>query len=182
TAREPWGLTAAAFPRTAIYLTPQAHHCLEKALRIAGLAEAVVRYVDTDTRYRMRPDRLAAMVAADRADGLEPWLVIGSAGTTDVGAVDPLEAIADVAAAERLWFHVDAAYGGFFALTEPGRAKLAGMERSDSLVMDPHKSLFLPYGLGVVLVKNRPAMMKTHHYFANYMQDAQTAVDETSPA
>jgi glutamate/tyrosine decarboxylase-like PLP-dependent enzyme len=182
TARDARGLKAADFHRTVIYLTSQAHHCLEKAIRIAGLAEAVVRHVDTDARYRMRPDRLAAMVAADRANGLEPWLVIGSAGTTDVGAIDPLGAIADIAAAERLWFHVDAAYGGFFLLTETGRTKLAGMERSDSLVMDPHKGLFLPYGLGVVLVKNRPAMMATHHYFANYMQDAQTAVDETSPA
>jgi glutamate/tyrosine decarboxylase-like PLP-dependent enzyme len=182
TARDARGLKAADFHRTVIYLTPQAHHCLEKALRIAGLAEAVVRYVDTDARYRMRPDRLGAMIAADRANGLDPWLVIASAGTTDVGAIDPLDAIADVAAAERLWFHVDAAYGGFFVLTETGRARLAGMERSDSLVMDPHKSLFLPYGLGVVLVKNGPAMMATHHYFANYMQDAQTSVDETSPA
>lgn len=182
TARDAHRIPAADFHRTTIYLTTQAHHCLEKAVRIAGLSEAKVRYVETDAAFRMRPDRLRALIAEDRAAGLRPWLIIGSAGTTDVGAVDPLPELADIAQAEGLWFHVDAAYGGFFLLTEHGRTKLRGLERSDSVVMDPHKGLFLPYGLGVVLVKNRAAMMATHHYTANYMQDALTAVDETSPA
>jgi glutamate/tyrosine decarboxylase-like PLP-dependent enzyme len=182
TARDAHRISGADFHRTAVYLTPQAHHCLEKALRIAGLGEARIRYVETDPNYRMRPERLREMVEADRAAGLLPWMVIASAGTTDVGAVDPLDLIADVARDSGLWFHVDAAYGGFFLLTEEGRAKLRGIERSDSVVMDPHKGLFLPYGIGVVLIKNRAAMMATHHYFANYMQDARTSVDETSPA
>jgi glutamate/tyrosine decarboxylase-like PLP-dependent enzyme len=182
TARDARRIAAADFHRTTIYLTSQAHHCLEKAIRIAGLREARVRQIETDDRYRMRPDRLRAAIAEDRAAGFQPWLLIGTAGTTDVGAIDPLDALADVARDEGLWFHVDAAYGGFFLLTEEGRAKLRGIERSDSTVMDPHKSLFLPYGLGVVLIKDRRAMMETHHYFANYMQDAAAVVDETSPA
>jgi glutamate/tyrosine decarboxylase-like PLP-dependent enzyme len=102
-------------------------------------------------------------------------MVVGSAGTTDVGAVDPLEAIGDVADRQGLWFHVDAAYGGFFALCESCRELLAGMGRSDSVVLDPHKGLFLPYGSGAVLVKDRAALHRAHHYRADYMQDIQQA-------
>jgi glutamate/tyrosine decarboxylase-like PLP-dependent enzyme len=109
-------------------------------------------------------------------------LVIASAGTTDVGAVDPLEQIADIAKRHALWYHIDAAYGGFFALTAEGKRKLAGMDRSDSLVIDPHKGLFLPYGLGVVLVKDRSRLRESHNYQANYMQDAVESRDEPSPA
>jgi glutamate/tyrosine decarboxylase-like PLP-dependent enzyme len=182
TARDAHRLKAADFHRAVVYLTQQGHHCLDKAIRIAGMGECVRRYLPMDQGYRMQVDALSAQIVADRAAGLLPWLVIASAGTTDVGAVDPLERIAEVAEREGLWFHVDAAYGGFFRLTEAGRAKLQGIERSDSVVMDPHKSLFIPYGIGVVLVKNREAMMGTHHYFANYMQDARAGADETSPA
>ena len=102
TARDAHRLRAADYPRSAVYLTDQAHHCIEKALRIAGLAESPVRRIAMDAGYRMRPDALAEAIAADRAAGLRPWLVIAAAGTTDVGAVDPLEAIADVAAARGL--------------------------------------------------------------------------------
>ncbi len=182
TARDAHGLTAADIPRAVVYLTDQAHHCLEKALRIAGLGEVVVRHVSIDALFRMRPDALGAMIAADRAAGLRPWLVIAAAGTTDTGAVDPLEEIGQVAARECCWFHVDAAYGGFFLLTEHGRQILRGIERSDSVVLDPHKSLFLPYGSGVVLIRDPRPMLATHHYFASYMQDAMSALDEVSPA
>ncbi|MEO8448194.1 MAG: pyridoxal-dependent decarboxylase [Gemmatimonadota bacterium] len=182
TARDAHGLKGADFHRVVVYLTDQAHHCVEKAVRIAGLGEAIVRRVAVDDRYRMRPDALADGIAADRASGLLPWLVIASAGTTDVGAVDPLDAIATVAERERCWFHVDAAYGGFFLLTDYGRKMLKGIERSDSVVLDPHKSLFLPYGTGLVLVKDARAMMATNHYFANYMQDSRREPSDVSPA
>ena len=105
---------------------------------------------------------------------------VASAGTTDVGAVDPLTAIADIASGHRLWLHVDGAYGAFFALCEEGRRVLTGMDRADSLTMDPHKGLFLPYGSGAVLVKNTAAAQAAHAYTANYMQD--TLSDEMSPA
>src|SRR3954471_23712323 len=154
TARDAHRLRAADYPRSVVYLTDQAHHCIEKALRIAGLAEAPVRRVAMDAGYRMRSDALAQAIAADRAAGLRPWLIIAAAGTTDVGAVDPLHAITDIAARERCWYHVDAAYGGFFLLTEQGRRLLRGIERSDSVVLDPHKGLFLPYGIGMVLVRD----------------------------
>ncbi len=180
TAREAAGVKPGDVTRTAVYLTDHTHHAVAKALRIAGLGEAVHRTVPLDDRYRMAAGRLAGMIAADRDAGLRPWLVVASAGTTDTGAVDPLPAIADLCAAEGLWFHVDAAYGGAFALVPEGRRILAGIERSDSLVFDPHKGLFLPFGTGVVLVRDGRAMRAAHAYSATYLQD--TADEEVSPA
>ena len=181
TARDAHGLKGADFATAVVYLTSQAHHCIEKALRIAGLGEAIVRHVEVDDRFRMRPEALASAIATDRAAGLRPWLVIAAAGTTDTGAVDPLDRIADITQREGCWFHIDAAYGGFFLLTEHGRTMLQGIERSNSVVLDPHKGLFLPYGSGLVLVRDAKAIMATHHYTANYMQDAMRET-EISPA
>lgn len=182
TARDAHGLKGADFASTVVYLTAQAHHCIEKALRIAGLGEAQIRRVPMDERFRMRPDALARAVAADRSAGLKPWLIVATAGTTDAGAVDPLGAVAAVAEREGCWFHVDAAYGGFFLLTEHGRSALKGIGRSDSVVLDPHKSLFLPYGAGMVLVRDVRPLAETHHYSGSYMQDAIREPGERSPA
>ncbi|NQW03986.1 MAG: aminotransferase class V-fold PLP-dependent enzyme [Acidobacteria bacterium] len=182
TARDARGVTARDIPRAVVYATTHAHHSLDKALRIAGLRECPLRHVPMDARYRMDADALHAMVAADQKAGLRPWLVIASAGTTDVGAIDPLSAIADVAQRHGLWFHCDGAYGAFFALLPDIRARLSGMERSDSIIMDPHKGLFLPYGSGAVLIKDKQAMVDAHYYVANYMQDTLHARDEASPA
>ena len=182
TARDAHGLRGADFGTAVVYLTAQAHHCVEKALRIAGLGEAPLRRVAMDEAYRMRPDALQTAIAEDRRAGLRPWLIVAAAGTTDTGAVDPLEAIAAVAARERCWFHVDAAYGGFFLLTEHGRAALRGIERSDSVVLDPHKGLFLPYGSGVVVVRDAAPLVASHDYSGSYMQDARREPSEISPA
>ena len=100
---------------------------------------------------------LEAAVSADRAAGRHPFFVVGNAGTTNTGAVDDLEGLADLCGRERLWLHVDAAYGGFFLLTPDGREILKGISRSDSVVLDPHKGLFLPYGAGVVVVRDADA-------------------------
>jgi len=182
TARDAAGLKSADIPRSVIYLSAQAHHCIGKALRIAGLAEIIKREVAMDDSYRMKPDALAAAITADRKAGLNPWLITAAAGTTDAGMIDPLADIGDIAENERLWYHIDGAYGAFFALCETGRKLLRGMEKSHSIVMDPHKTLFLPYGLGAVLVKDRQSMMTSHHYFANYMQDTEALPGEISPA
>jgi glutamate/tyrosine decarboxylase-like PLP-dependent enzyme len=181
TARDAHGLKGADFATAAVYLTAEAHHCVEKALRIAGLGEAQVRHVAMDAEYRMRPDALAAAIAADRARGLRPWLIVATAGTTDAGAIDPLDAIADIAERERCWYHVDAAYGGFFLMTAHGRRVLRGIERSDSAILDPHKSLFLPWGSGIVVVRDVRQLAASHYYSANYMQDAHNAPAEISP-
>jgi glutamate/tyrosine decarboxylase-like PLP-dependent enzyme len=182
TARHAHGLRAAHYPSAVVYLTTQAHHCIEKALRIAGMGEAPIRRVAMDPGHRMRPEALAEAIAADRAAGLKPWLIVGSAGTTDTGAVDPLDAIASVAQREHCWFHVDAAYGGFFLLTDHGRTVLRGIERSDSAVLDPHKGLFLPYGSGVLVVRDAKPLLASHDYSGNYMQDAVREPSEISPA
>jgi glutamate/tyrosine decarboxylase-like PLP-dependent enzyme len=182
TARDARQLHSRDFDRSVIYLSSQAHHSVDKAIRIAGLKEAVIRSVPLDAKYRMIPAELEKQIKLDKKEGLLPFLIIASAGTTDVGAIDPLNEIGEIAERHQLWYHVDAAYGGFFIMTEEGRAKLAGIEKSDSLVIDPHKGLFLPYGLGVALVKDRSKLQQAHYYTANYMQDARAEIEEISPA
>jgi glutamate/tyrosine decarboxylase-like PLP-dependent enzyme len=181
-ARDAHGIEGAVVDRAVVYLTTQAHHCIQKALRIAGLAEAPLRFIALDQRHRMRPDALEAAIAADRAAGLRPWLVLAAAGTVDTGSVDPLDAIAAIAERERCWFHVDAAYGGFFLLTEHGRRAFAGIERSNSVVLDPHKGLFLPYGAGIVVCRDAAPLLAAHEYGGAYMQDAVRDASEISPA
>jgi aromatic-L-amino-acid decarboxylase len=115
---------------------------------------------------------LRSMVREDRDSGRRPLCVVATAGTTNTGAIDPIADIADVAAEEGLWLHVDAAYGGFFVLTQRGRALLAGIERADSLVLDPHKSLFLPFGTGALLVRDGELLRLAHSVGeAAYLQD-----------
>ena len=181
-ARDAFGLKGRDFERSVVYLSEQAHHSLGKALRIAGLGECIERFVPLDERHRMQPESLAKMIREDRATGRLPFLIIASAGTTDTGVVDPIERLADICEREELWFHVDAAYGGFFLLCDEGKKILRGLDRSHSLIMDPHKTLFIPYGSGAVLVRDRSSLLESHHYLPNYLQDTRRAQDELSPA
>jgi glutamate/tyrosine decarboxylase-like PLP-dependent enzyme len=182
TARECHEVRSADLGRRVIYFTAHTHHSVHKALRIAGLAECVQRTVAMDALGRMDVAELGRCVAAHRQAGLLPWMVVANAGSTDIGAVDPLGDIASLCRAEDLWLHVDAAYGGAFLLCETGRRALAGIELSDSTVIDPHKGFFLPFGSGAVLVRERGLLAAAHHYRANYMQDAVDADGELSPA
>jgi aromatic-L-amino-acid decarboxylase len=182
TARDAQHITCRIIPDSIIYCTSHTHHCLDKALRIAGLGECQLRHVSMDAQYRMDPSALAQAIEEDKAAGLKPWLLIASAGTTDVGAVDPLPELAALAQQHQLWYHVDAAYGGFFALCAAGKEKLKGIELADSVVMDPHKGLFIPYGSGAVLIKNQKQLAESHHYQASYMQDTLSVTGESSPA
>jgi aromatic-L-amino-acid decarboxylase len=142
----------------------------------------VLRYVPVDDRYRMSTVELEGTIDADTRAGLIPLMIIAAAGTTDTGAVDPLERIAQIARRHDTWFHVDGAYGAFFALCDECGKILAGMEMSDSIVMDPHKGLFLPYGTGAVLVKQASSLLDSFHYQANYLQDAVREDSAPSPA
>ena len=184
TARDAHGLKARDFERSVIYLTDHVHHSVDKAIRIAGLGESVRTIVPVDARRRMDPEALEKAIQKDKAAGLSPWLVIASAGTADTGAVDPLGDIGEIASRHSLWFHIDGAYGAFFALCEEGKKILLGMNRSHSMVMDPHKGLFLPYGSGAVLVKEGKHLSNAHYYdaHAHYMQDAAKSRDELAPA
>ncbi len=182
TAREKKDLRASMIPKTVIYLSEQVHHCVQKAIRIAGMKEAIIRYIPLDERFRLKADALEKTIQEDIKAGLRPFLVVGSAGTTDTGAIDPLSAIATIAKKYDLWFHIDAAYGGFFLLIDEIKAAFAGIEQSDSLAIDPHKGLFLPYGIGAVLIKDVQAQYDAHYYRANYMQDSLAMQEEPSPA
>ena len=155
-----------------IYMSPQVHHCINKALRIIGLEDVIIRHIKIDTKSRIDSKDLQTKIKTDKAEGLNPFLVIASAGTTDTGAIDPLQSIGEIAKENNIWYHIDAAYGGFFILTKKKKARFKGLDMADSLVIDPHKGLFLPYGLGAVLVKDKEAVYHSHHYIANYMQDA----------
>ena len=182
TARDAKNISSKNITSSVIYITKQVHHSVDKAIRIAGLKECVIRHVPMDERSKMNVMELEKLVTADKKNKLNPFLVIASAGTTDVGAVDPLEQIAGIAKKNDLWFHIDAAYGGFFVLTDEGKKKLKGMELADSLVIDPHKGFFLPYGLGVILVRDANKLRESHYYQAQYLQDALSGADEDSPA
>jgi len=181
-ARDKHGIKNDRIEKSVIYLSPQVHHCIHKALRIIGLEDVVIRELELDEQSRIRPDLLKKHLEVDKIAGLHPFMIIASAGTTDTGAIDPLNEIGDIAKMHEMWYHVDAAYGGFFILTERARSKFAGIEKADSLVIDPHKGLFLPYGLGAVLVKNKETLFHSHHYTANYMQDANNPDLPLNPA
>ena len=144
------------------YASSQVHHSVKKAARLAGVFPDRVREIEVDAHYRMRVDALREALERDRRDGLRPFLVVSSAGTTNTGAVDPLEAIAEVCAAEGLWHHVDGAYGAFFHACPELRGLLAGLPRADSLTLDPHKGLFLPYGTGALLVRDGSDLRAAH--------------------
>ncbi|MEZ5290424.1 MAG: aminotransferase class V-fold PLP-dependent enzyme [Vicinamibacterales bacterium] len=152
-----------------LYTSDQAHHSVLKSAKMAGVMPDRVRALKCDARYRMPVDALRAAIAADRAAGLRPFAVVSSAGTTNTGAVDPLDAIADVCAAEGLWHHVDGAYGAFFHLVDELGATLAGLSRADSITLDPHKGLFLPYGTGALLVRDGAALRAAHEATADYL-------------
>lgn len=181
-ARDAKNITPKNIEHSVIYLTAQAHHCIDKALRIAGLATCIRHFVPMNDRFQMDAAALASLIEKDKKDNLNPWLIIASAGTTDVGAIDPLDSIADIAETNHAWYHVDAAYGGFFLLSDKVKSKMKGISRADSIVMDPHKGLFIPYGSGALLVKNKDNLSRSFYYHANYMQDAVDPNDEVSPA
>ena len=157
----------------ALYTSTQAHQCVVKAAKLAGVLPDRVRTIDVDERFRLRIDLLEEAIARDRRVGLQPFLVVSTAGSTNTGAVDPLDAIADLCAREGLWHHVDGAYGGFFHACPELRPLLPGLSRADSLTLDPHKGLFLPYGTGCLLVRDGRALRAAHTVgeHASYLPD-----------
>jgi aromatic-L-amino-acid decarboxylase len=156
-----------------IYTSDQTHHSVRKAAVLAGFPEDNVREIPTNEHYQIRLDVLRQRIAEDREAGQRPFMLVTSGGTTNTGAVDDLAGSADIAADEGLWLHVDAAYGGFFMLTERGRESMRGIERADSVALDPHKGLFLPYGNGSLLVRDPETLRRAHATFADYMPEMQ---------
>jgi aromatic-L-amino-acid decarboxylase len=160
-----------------LYASDQVHHSVVKAAMLAGFPARNVREIETDGAFRVRISRLEQSIKIDRRNGLRPFLVVGNAGTTNTGAVDDLNALADVVRREVMWLHVDAAYGGFFMLTRKGREAMRGIEKSDSITLDPHKGLFLPYGTGSLLVRNGDALRRAHAIDASYLPPMQQDPD-----
>ena len=165
------------FLRGTLYCSDQVHHSVTKAAMLAGFPVNNIREVPSDERQRIEIEALKAQVDSDRQAGMEPFLVVGSAGTVNTGAVDDFEALADVAQERGLWLHIDGAYGGFFALTERGQQRMRGLALADSITLDPHKGLFLPYGTGCLLVRDKEMLRKAHHLEADYMPEMQQAPD-----
>ncbi len=182
TARETMDIRARDVENSCVYMTADTHHCVDKSLRAAGLADCKKHYVPMDDHFRMSVPALEQLILEDKAAGLRPWLITASAGTTDTGAVDPVDAIAELAKQHGLWLHVDAAYGGFFLLCEEGRQVLRGLDKAHSIVLDPHKGMFLPYGSGAVLVRDVKWLAQAQAYQADYMQDVTVTEGDYSPA
>jgi aromatic-L-amino-acid/L-tryptophan decarboxylase len=171
---------ADSFFRGTIYASDQVHHSVLKAAILAGFPERNVREIESDGDYRIRIDALKQAIESDRREGWTPFLIVGNAGSTNTGAVDDLEALSQLARSEDLWLHVDGAYGAFFMLTDRGRQIMRGIEQSDSVTLDPHKALFIPYGTGSLLVRDGEALRRAHAVSAHYMppmQDDQDFVD-----
>lgn len=160
-----------------IYTSDQTHDSVRKAAVLAGFPEGNLREIATNKHYQIRLDDLRQRIAEDREAGFQPFLLVANAGTTNTGAIDDLSGAADLAEDAGLWLHVDATYGGFFMLTERGRESLRGIERADSVALDPHKGLFLPYGNGSLLVRDLKGLRRAHMTFADYMPEMQQDID-----
>nr|MDP9494751.1 aminotransferase class V-fold PLP-dependent enzyme [Actinomycetota bacterium] len=152
-----------------LYLTSHTHHSVAKAARLAGFRDDQIRTVSVDADLRIEPEALVSAIEEDRKAGRLPFLVVGSAGTTDTGTVDPLTDLAEISASHDLWFHIDGAYGGFFQLTDRGRARLRGIERADSISIDPHKGLSIPFGNGALLVKDESYLIDANQGRGAYL-------------
>lgn len=147
-------------PPVTIYASEEVHMSIPKAADVLGLGRDNVRTIPCDGEHRMRVDELRKRIEQDRIDGLRPVCVVGSAGTVNTGAIDPLNQIADVAREYDLWFHVDGAYGAPGAMDETKRDLFAGLERADSVSLDPHKWLYVPVDAGCLLFRDPAAAMK----------------------
>jgi aromatic-L-amino-acid/L-tryptophan decarboxylase len=172
------------FADAVLYCGDQIHHAFQKSASLAGFTK--IREIESDGELRVRIDALEEAIGRDRAAGLRPFMLAGSAGTTATGAVDDLAQLARIARENAMWFHVDGAYGAFFNLTERGRERLRGMSEADSIVLDPHKTLFLPFGTGALVVRDAAKLRRAHSMHADYLpafQEADELVDfcELSP-
>jgi aromatic-L-amino-acid decarboxylase len=154
-----------------VYLSDQTHSSIKRGLLAMGQPEHDLRTITSDADYRMPASAVRAAIQADVAVGRRPMMVIATAGTTNTGAVDDLEAIADICEEFGVWFHVDGAYGGPAALCERGRAAMPGLERADSFVVDPHKWLFQPYDIACLFVKQPGALEQTFAMYPEYLAD-----------
>ena len=165
-----------------IYFSDQTHYSVERALRVIGFSREQFRKIPSDDRFRLPLESLRETIRADRKAGLRPFCIVANAGTTNTGAVDPLPQLADLCAEEKLWLHADGAYGAATVICERGREKLAGLDRVDSLSLDPHKWLFQPFECGCVLVRDAAHLKSAFQLMPEYMRDVHRNTAETNLA
>ena len=170
------GLAGPDRPRLTVYASDQTHACVDKAVDLLGIGTSQLRKIATDERFRIRVPELRAAIAADRAAGYLPAIVVGNAGTVNTGAIDPLAELAEICAAEGLWFHADGAYGALASMVPELKPLFAGMESADSVAVDPHKWLYVPYEAGATLVREPGRLSATFRKFPEYL-----ASDPESP-
>lgn len=163
------------------YVSSESHHSFLKAARMSGIGVDAVRQVEVDDQLRMMPSALEAMIAHDRAADLAPFLVVATAGTTGAGVIDPLPALAKIAARERLWYHVDAAWGGAAVLVPELRPLLDGVASADSITFDAHKWLSVPMGAGIYLTRHLEIMHRTFRTQTTYMPREAAGLDVVDP-
>ena len=166
------------FSNAVIYMSDQAHSSNVKAIRVLGFKKEQVRIIPTDLEFKMAINKLKNAIARDRLAGLQPFCIIASAGTTNTGTVDPLNEIADICKTEKLWFHIDGAYGGAAMFSKRGFKVLKGIERADSLTIDPHKWLYQPYEMGCLLVRNHKWLSQTFTEKPEYLRDIEGNTSE----
>jgi glutamate/tyrosine decarboxylase-like PLP-dependent enzyme len=173
TRQSEWKVTEeglAGHPAQTVYVSEEGHSCLDQCMRLMGLGARQLRRIPVDEHFRIRLDALEAAINADKASGKQPMCVIGVAGATNTGAVDPLDALADLAERHGLWFHIDGAYGAFAHLAPEAQPLLSGLERADSVVCDPHKWLNIPYEAGCILVKRWDDLANTFSLIPPYLE------------
>ena len=159
------------FSKAIIYLSDQAHSSNVKAIRISGFRKEQIRIIPTDLEFKLSLNKLRNAIAKDRLEGYMPFCIIASAGTTNTGTVDPLDEMGKICKDEGLWFHVDGAYGAPAILTKKGSQLLKGIQRADSLTIDPHKWLYQPYEMGCLLIKNHKWLSAAFHQNPEYLRD-----------
>lgn len=154
-----------------VYASHQTHASVDKAVKVFGNGRLELRRIEVDEAFRVRVPEVEAAIARDRSLGKQPICIVGNAGTTNTGAVDELGGLADLCERHDLWFHVDGAYGAVGVLDERHRAAFAGLERADSIGMDPHKWLFQPYEIGCILVKDAQQLKDIFYILPEYLKD-----------
>ncbi|HEX9286081.1 MAG TPA: pyridoxal-dependent decarboxylase [Thermoanaerobaculia bacterium] len=170
------GLAGEGRPQLVVYASDQVHHCVDKAVDLLGIGTRNLRKIETDQRFRIRMDLLESAISEDRRAGRTPAIVVGTAGTVNTGAVDPLDALARLCRRESLWFHVDGAYGAMAVLSRELAPLFAGLDRADSIAADPHKWLYVPYEAGATIVREPGRLAATFRKFPEYL-----ASDPESP-
>lgn len=163
-----------------VYFSDQTHSSIERALRIIGFAPEQMRKLPADAQFKLPMAKVSAAIAADRATGLRPFCVIANAGTTNTGAIDPLPELGELCAKEKLWLHVDGAFGAAAALSDRGRDALRGLERADSISLDPHKWLFQSFECGCVLVRDAALLKAAFQIMPDYLRDVHRATADVN--